>query len=242
MVKSQNNNNIIKVLAIVILNLFVSCYLLLVTSHVSAQDSTPSATSTESSSIREKVREAIQSLTHKPKAVLGNLEQITDQTLQIKDDGGKISQVATTGETTYSKINTEGKKTEIKFTDLVIGNYIAALGYKNGNDILESKRVLVYDEKPKLGRQSMYGTVVETSKNTIKLKHIKLTETWSIEVDKDTIFTKRINNKLEEIEFSDLEIGDKIVVAGILSLKKDKTIFAGDVFGRRRGPECARGP
>lgn len=53
-------------------------------------EGTPSSTSTDSSSIRDKVREAIENLTNKPKAVLGNLEQISESTLQIKDEDGKL--------------------------------------------------------------------------------------------------------------------------------------------------------
>ncbi|MDO8599895.1 MAG: hypothetical protein Q7R44_00585, partial [bacterium] len=150
------------------LKITISCFFVLlfisflVSPSVFAQDSTPSgSTSTSSSSIRDKVREAIENLTNKPRAVLGNLEQISDTTLQIKDDDGKLKQVATTIDTKYAKISKAGKKTEIKFTDLALGDFVAALGFKNGNDILEAKRVIIYEEKPTLGREAVFGDVQE---------------------------------------------------------------------------------
>lgn len=202
--------------------------------NASAQsNSTPSATpqessSTQSSSIRDKVRQAIENLTNKPKAILGSLEQVSESTLQIKEEDGKLQQVATMKDTKYARV-VNSKKSDIKFTDLAIGDFITALGFKNGNNVLESKRVVVYDKKPTLGREIIVGDIVETSKTSIKVTNSKTNESWTIETDKDTIFTKKLSSKVENVKFSDLEIGDKIITAGLLSLKKEKTIFAGAV-------------
>lgn len=215
---------------LLITSLFAVLFLVFGIPTVLAQtESTPSSsTSTDSSSIRDKVREAIENLTNKPKAVLGSLEQISESTLQIKDEDGKLQQVATTSETKYARI-TKGKKADIKFTDLALGDFVTALGNKNGNEVLEAKRVIAYDEKPELGRQVVFGDITEAAKNILTVKQSKTNEVWTIETNKNTTFTKKIDGKMEEVEFVDLEIGDRIVAAGLLVEDEDNTISGGVV-------------
>lgn len=217
--------------------------LLLITySSVLAQDASEGATE----SVRDKVRKTIENLVKKPKSVVGTLDSIADSTLKIKGEDGKVILVATNPSTKYVK-TTNGKSADIKFADLAIGDFIAALGYKNGNDILDSERVLAYDEAPYPKKQAMFGTV-ETNKRsllpggskkgTLTIKLPKKDEVWTVETSSSTKVTKKVDpssqsssgQAIEEVDIDEVEEGDRVVVAGSLNEKKTKTVLASQVF------------
>lgn len=180
-------------------------------------------------SVREKVRQTIENLVKKPQAVVGALDQITDSTLQIKGMNGKTLQVAATGDTKY--IKTGKDKKDIKFQELALGNFIVALGYRNGNDILEAKRVLVYEAAPFSKEQVILGKVKEFSKNKMSLIRQVNNENWTINTKGVSVLRKSLtDNKLEKLTTNDIEIGDKIIVAGTLDTKSDQTIKADKIY------------
>ncbi|TSC89400.1 MAG: Uncharacterized protein G01um10145_557 [Microgenomates group bacterium Gr01-1014_5] len=192
---------------------------------VSAQDeSSPSGTD----AVRDKVRKTIENLIKKPKAVIGTLDSVTDSTLKIKTssaiktDDGKFVLVATNKDTKYIK-TIKGKQAEVKFVDLAIGDFIAALGYKNGDDILGAQRVLAFDETPFLQKQVVYGKVETNKKGVLTIKHLKTAEVWTVETSVKTEIVKRLDGKIEAKE---IEEGDRIVAVGTLNAKKDKTLVA----------------
>ncbi len=186
---------------------------------VSAQeDSSPSGTD----AVRDKVRKTIENLVKKPKAVIGTLDSVTDSTLKIKTEDGKFVLVATNKDTKYIK-TTKGKQTEVKFVDLAIGDFIAALGYKNGDGILSAQRVLAFDEAPFLQKQVVYGKVETNKKGVLTIKHLKTAEVWTVETSVKTEIAKKLDGKIEAKE---IEEEDKIVAVGTLNTKKDKTLVA----------------
>lgn len=212
-----------------LLTTFAFCLLTfdLLTSPTLAQSPNPTSStqlkdSTPSTSVREKVRQTIENLVRKPRAVIGTLEQITDSTLAIKTKNGKSQMVAAGSATTYAKL-TGGKKSDIKFQDLAIGDFTIALGYKNGNDILDAKRVLTFDKQPTPSRKVIYGTVQSVAKNSFVLKLAKTGEAWTIQLTSKTKLTAK---GLREIKAEDIIEGDKAVVVGIPDDKKDKTLKA----------------
>lgn len=191
----------------------------LIASAALAQDATTSE------SVRDRVRKTIENLTKRPRAVIGNLESIADATLKIKTEEGKLVLVATSDKTTYSK-TAVGKKAEVEFADLAIGNFVAALGYKNGNDIIDAKRVLAYDEAPFPKKQAVYGEVETNKKGILTIKHPKNSEVWTVETTAKTEVTKKVNEKMEGVLAAEIEEGDRIIAAGVPSAKKDKTLLS----------------
>lgn len=202
--------------------IFVFYFLLhvLVVSTAIAQ-SEASIESSTSTAVRDKVRQAIENLSHKPRAVMGVLDQVSETTLQLKLADGKSAQVATNGDTSYSRV-TKGKRTDIKFNDLAIGDFTVALGYKNGNDILEAKRVISFDQEPTNSNRIFFATVQELNKGSISVT-TKAGEDWTVETKNTTTLGKVNSTK-------DLNTGDQIIVAGVPSEKKDKTIAADKIF------------
>ena len=188
------------------------------------EDSSPSGTD----AVRDKVRKTIENLVKKPKAVIGSLDSVTDSTLKIKTssaiktEDGKFVLVATNKDTKYIK-TIKGKQTEVKFVDLAIGDFIAALGYKNGDDILSSQRVLAFDETPFLQKQVIYGKIETNKKGVLTIRHLKTAEIWTVETSAKTEIAKKLDGKIEAKE---IEEGDRIVAVGILNTKKDKTLVA----------------
>lgn len=77
----------------------------------------------------------------KPTSYVGTVTDISGGTIQIKAEDGGILLASTKEDTTY--INTLKKNQEVKLTDLAIGDYVAILGLKNGNTVLDGKRVLI---------------------------------------------------------------------------------------------------
>lgn len=193
---------------------------------------TPSATPKESSptsDVRDKVRQTIENLTHKPKATIGTLDQVSDSTLQIKGKDDKLFQVATTGQTSYSRVK-DNKKSEIKFTDLAIGDYLVALGYKNGNGVLEAKRVIAYEKEVVNTTKAFWASVDNNTKGTLKVS-LKNDEGWTIETSKNTQVLSRADGKLAIFgKIDDLIAGDRIIAIGQVSEKKDKTLTADKII------------
>lgn len=199
-----------------------------------AQESSVAGQKTDdaSSAVREKVRQQIENMVKKPKAVIGSLNQITDSTLVIKTMSEKTVQVATSAETKYARF-TKGKKSDIKFEDLTLGEFSVAMGFRNGNEIVEAKRVLVYDASPFVKKQVLNGRVTEFAKNKITLERTGNNEKWTVILSSTTgIVRKSLSKGMEEIDSSDIEIGDNIIAAGSLDEKTNMTLLAGGIFIR----------
>jgi len=175
------------------------------TNHVKAleEDSTNSA-DTQDSEIRQKVQQKVEEALNKPKAKLGTITDISEQTIQISNPEDEIEQIEINKEeTSYAKINDESQ--EIEFSDIAIGDFIVAMGYINENEVLESSRVLVTDVTKKPLRNIILGKVLE-----IENKEVTINTTNGKLV---LIFPKRWKGP----ETSELDIGTKIIAAGDLN-------------------------
>lgn len=107
---------------------------------------------TEESDIRQKVTQKVQDILNKPKAYLGVVTDIADATIQIRATTGEIRQIATPRED-IAVVNTKGTTNKtVKLTDIAIGDFIVAMGYRGSNAVLTAERILVTDAvvEPKL--------------------------------------------------------------------------------------------
>lgn len=207
---------------------FVLCSLfyVLTASSLAIDEATSTATvSGAKTSVREKVRQTIENLIKKPKAAIGTLNQIADTSLEVKTKNGKIEMIATNASTTYARI-TKNKKADIKFEELVIGDYTVALGAKNSNGIVEAKRILTYDKEPILTTRAVFGLVEENNKGKISIKHPKNGKAWTIQTSKKTNLTGKGFDGSAKLNIKDIEAGDRIVVIGTPDGKLDSTINA----------------
>lgn len=241
MIEQTTNNKRQRGVAKVVLHisLLVTCYLLLVTTAFAQFPSpiaTPSPTATPkvkedqatksaTDEVREKVRQKIENLVKKPRAVVGTLSEVTDSTLQVTNKAGKEDMVATTKDTQYVRV-AGSKRTNIKFEDLVIGDFIVAMGYRNGNNILEARRVIAYDKSPLIQRRAVYGVVGENQKGVLTIKHPKTGASWKVKTTSKTKVTKKGDKGFEDIKVADIQNSNRITAAGLPSEKEQNVLTA----------------
>lgn len=171
--------------------------------------------------VREKVREKVENLLRKPRAVVGELTEITDTTLEIRTRGGNLEMAATNENTSYVRV-VRGRRTEIKFEDLVLGDFTVAMGYRNGNEVLEAERVITYAESPLAEKRAVYGVVQDNTSGDITIRHPQTEEVASVLATSNTQITKKGGSGFDEInefvfikiEVSEIEIGNRIIAAG----------------------------
>lgn len=148
-------------------------------------------------------------------AYLGTITDITDSTLQIKDDSGDIKQITSDSKTAFVDTRNDSTK-QIKQTDLAIGDYLIALGYKGGNNILGSSRIIVADSIKKTARKAFFGKVSNSDPFKLTLTNPKTNEAITV--------TPNINIQITgAIRFSGINDGDTIIAVGQI---KDTTLDA----------------
>ncbi|MEK7188809.1 MAG: hypothetical protein AAB685_03085, partial [Patescibacteria group bacterium] len=162
-----------------------------------------------------------------PIAILGVVTDIASQTIQVKDDSGEIKQLSVNKETT-TFVKSLGPKSSksVSLPDLAIGDFILAMGLKNGNGVLDTKRVLITTPFVPSTRTALTGEVANLSKNSLELKESGDGKILNISIDSSTRITQKNDDKVGSIKLSNLSIGDKIVIAGSPDDKKGSSILA----------------
>ncbi len=168
------------------------------------------STSTDGSEIREKVQKKVEEALLNPKAYLGTITDINEKTIQIKTDGGEIKQVSVTDEATIIKTGTTNK--EVKITDMAIGDYIVAMGFKNGNNVLQSQRILITSALGTIIKKVIAGNITKITKSNLTLS--SLNEENTITFIKTTLVYQLKNDNLTKIKTTDLDTDKRIIVVG----------------------------
>lgn len=172
----------------------------------------------DSNSVREKVQEKIEKALNKPKAFIGSVTDISGQTLQVKNMLGEIEQISLDKEnTTYAKLD----KTIQNLTseDIGIGDFVAALGFSNGNGVLSAKRILVTAPIKDFAYKVVPGKVVNVEKKVINL-----------ETSQDAIFTLEFPARWKGPEIKEISSGDQ-VIAVFSEAEGKKTIRTIEISG-----------
>lgn len=168
--------------------------------------------STESG--QNEIRAKIEKISLKKTAYIGTITDISSGTIQIKSVQGDIKQMSLSDETGF--INTLKKNAEIKSTDLAIGDYIVAMGFVNGNKVLNAKRILVSGPMIENKYEAISGTVKDASKTKL-----------AITKDNGETFEITLPKKWVGPNIKDLEKNQKIIVVGLINEDKFdlRTIF-----------------
>jgi len=162
-----------------------------------------SQTTSGESGVREIVLKKVEDILNSPKAYLGTVTDIAEKTIQLKTDSGAIEQV--------SAEDLPAGKAGVKLTDIAIGDYIIAMGYRNGNHVLNAKRILITQPTPVPQIKIIYGKVKSISKKEIMVN----------EDDKAAVATTtKLSNKKTKAE-------DTVIVVGttIKDIFTARTIF-----------------
>lgn len=140
--------------------------------------SIPSATTeplgTSGGDIREKVLKKVEEVLSNPKAILGTVTDISESALQIKTASGEIRQAAPNKDVTViktTKTSTGSTKIqEVKLADVAIGDFIVAMGFKNGSGVLDARRILVIPALEEPMRKIVTGKITAISKKDITIQ------------------------------------------------------------------------
>ena len=137
-------------------------------------------------------------------AFIGTIENIANETLTIKTKD-EIKLASTSATTTYVRI--PGNITQ-KLEDVSIGDYAIAMGYINGSDVLETKRVILQSEAPKASKKTSVAGIISYIESDEGVIHILFKDQkTSVEVTSNTDLLIQTGAEQEEIDFSDLKKG-----------------------------------
>jgi len=163
----------------------------------------PSAETKEATdAVRQKVNEKISMIEKSPTAYIGTVTDITDANIQIKDQEGEIKQIAIDKDLTDFVKNIDTPKT-IESTDVAIGDFVIAMGLKNGNKVLDGKRIIVSTAFKPSARTATFGTITVVDKKLVTVKDNS---------EKETILS--FGTSWTGPEISELKEGDKVVAVG----------------------------
>ncbi|MEK7112430.1 MAG: hypothetical protein AAB875_03815 [Patescibacteria group bacterium] len=190
-----------------------------------AKEETQNATD----SVRDKVQQKVSQALKSPKALLGTVTDILENTFQIKSGSGEIEQLSVSSETSVLKT---GKTTkEVKLIDVAIGDYIVAMGFKNGNGVLDTKRILITSPIESTNRRAIFAKVVKGGNKDLISQIVKTEEDQKVAPDKNVTILLPIDGKTAKIKFADLKEEDLIVALGVDS---DSTLTARTIFVVKR--------
>lgn len=158
----------------------------------------------EADTVRDKVAEKVAKAKNVAFVYIGTVTDISESTLQIKNEDEEIKQVSTDQETSFVK--TIKTSTVVKFQDVAIGDFIIAMGFKNGNNVLEAKRILIASAIEPSNRRAIYGQVAEIVKKIVVLT-LADGSSWSAEFGKSW----------KGPELDEIDEGNTIIVVGIAS-------------------------
>lgn len=168
------------------------------------------------SSTRGKVMQKVNEASYSPKAYLGTVTDITDNTIQIKTQEGSIEQISTSKEeTSVLKMGKTNK--EVALTDLAIGDFIVAMGFKNGNNVLNTKRILVTTPPSSPTRETNLLKVTKINKKDFEANKINNNETFKITPNSSTNIYLVSEGKEQKAKFSNLEVDHLVLITGEFS-------------------------
>lgn len=144
------------------------------------------------SEIRDKVIRRVEEVLANPKAELGTVTDIAAGTLQIKTESGEIKQ-----------ISAKDDLTGVKFIDIAIGDFIIAMGFRNGNEVLEAKRILISKAPAQINVVPAMGTVIKIDKKTVTLK---------INEEKEVLLT--FPKKWQGPEINKIKLDNQLIAVG----------------------------
>jgi len=151
------------------------------------------------------VKEKLEIVKQNPKAYIGTVTDKLGDSLQIKDKNEEIKLVSVNPEkVSFSKI--AEKTTNISYADVAIGDFVVAMGIKNGNEVLTAVRILVTDPLKEPSRTAIFGEIINLSKKSLTLK-----QNDGIEI------TLEFPKKWKGPDLDELENGQKLIAVGILN-------------------------
>ena len=163
-------------------------------------------------SIRYRVEQKVSQALKSPKALLGTVTDISENTLQIKSSGGEIEQISVSSDTSALVIGKTNK--EVKVTDIAIGDYIVAMGFMNGNGVLDTKRILITSPDEATFRMAIFAKVSKDNNTSLITQLIRTGEDKKVTPQKGAGVFLISEGKTSKITFAKINLEDTLVAIG----------------------------
>lgn len=169
---------------------------------------------TASDSVREKIQQKLEQVSSKPQAIIGTVTDKTSSGFNLRNGGSEIKQVTIVENQTLIIKSGQTDKT-IPFSDLAIGDFVAAIGYKTSAGALEAMRVLVDNAKPDDNYKIFIAQIDEvTRQNITLLPKAGITDAQVVfRISSSIGFQQLTNNTLTTIKSTTLTKGDILIVS-----------------------------
>lgn len=145
----------------------------------------------------------------KAKTYIGTITDKTETSIQLRNLESKIQLISINQETNFISIGKVDR--EIDFEEVGIGDFIAALGYINEDEVLDSSRVLVTSEFEKTKRKTFFGEVIVKDRTQIKVADKLIAEEILVDISRNTEVTNQSDGRFD---FADIEEGMQVIVTG----------------------------
>lgn len=167
-----------------------------------------STATTSGNPVLDNVQAKLKEASASPQAYIGIVTDISNSSIQIKTANGDIQQISGNANTAYINTTNNNVKT-IKQTDVAIGDFIVAMGVKDGNNVLMASRVLVTDPITAITRRAFYGVVTDdTQVLKITIKNNKSGESTTVVPDTGISVTGA------ESSFGKISKNEKVIAVG----------------------------
>jgi len=190
------------------------------------QESTPSGTIDQIiEAVREKVAARLDQIEDRPVGIIGQVTNLTEQSITILVDDQEYS-ATSTGATTYLKI--PGRK-EIKREDIALQDYLLIKGTLASTQTMVNASEIQVIPTPDLPeRESITGTITKILNSEIQLATEDET-TYTLKVTSSTPI-KEISDTQSPLKLTDLNTQDIITITGPLSAKLKTQFTSGYIF------------
>jgi hypothetical protein len=173
--------------------------------------STPNSAATGDAAIRENVAQKVAAAMSQPKVYLGVVTDITSTTIQIKNTVSQIQQISV-GSDGITVVNTKGTNNKaVKLTDVAIGDFIVAMGYVNGNQVLEAQRILITDPLIDSTLSVAMSKVTKTSAKTLTVSDVKNGQSGTLTPVKTTSLKSVTGGKTSTMKITAVNADDTVI-------------------------------
>lgn len=147
-----------------------------------------------------------------PKSYIGIVTDIADSTIQIKSMDSQIQQIAT-DKLNPSVVNAKGTTNKtVKISDIAIGDYIIAMGYLDGNEVLDAQRILITDSPNNAKITVSVQKISNVGKKTITLTGANIGSQTEVTPDKNTNLSSYSQGAVKKISLSGFKASDTVII------------------------------
>lgn len=153
------------------------------------------------------------------RAWVGSLKTIANHTLTIDTrEGPKLASIS--AQTSFLLLP---KRAQISAEDLEIGSHTIAIGFLNGNQVLDTRRIIINEEPPETPKRQVHFVTIEDydSRKDLLVVRLPSQESQIVELTEDTEISQGSNGDIFETSSERLESGLNSVIIVEIEVEND---------------------